>query len=97
MYRKVRPSSHILAGPSDGGKLPLHMINHHGSAYLKRRFALVHISQFGFNGLSLISRPALLPHGFTLDVVLYCASMFLLVRCHLHWESYWCSGPLWHR
>jgi hypothetical protein len=46
------------------------MINHRGSAYLKRRFALVHISQFGFNGLSLIGRPALLPHGFTLDAVL---------------------------
>jgi hypothetical protein len=46
------------------------MINHRGSTCLKRRFALVRISQSGFNGRSLVGKPALLPHGFTLDVIL---------------------------
>jgi hypothetical protein len=46
------------------------MINHCGLTCLKRRFALVQISQSGFNGRSLVGKPALLPHGFALDVIL---------------------------
>jgi hypothetical protein len=60
-------SGHILAGPSEGGELPLHMVNCHGLAYLKHGFTLV---QCGFNDRPLISELAPSLCGFAFDVIL---------------------------
>jgi hypothetical protein len=42
--QKCAHHDHVLAGPGEGGELPLHTINRRGLACFKRRFALV---QFG--------------------------------------------------
>jgi hypothetical protein len=62
--------SHVLAGPCEGGGLPLHLLIHRGLAYLQRCFVLGPISQPCLHGCPLTGRPALMLHSPSLDVVL---------------------------
>jgi hypothetical protein len=61
--------SHVLAGPVEGGELPLRPLHYHGLAYPKRQFTSVQVGQPGRNSRSFISKLTSLPCGFSFDVI----------------------------
>jgi hypothetical protein len=77
--QKCSCHGHVLASPSEGGELPLRMLNRRCLACIKCRLTLVQVGQSGHNCCPLIGELTLSLCGFVFDVVLQGMSLFLLV------------------